>query len=336
MHMKLKGVQLLLFFICIIATVSCGSDDDTNVGNNHENGTKEIPISRLTLTKNSAIIAIGDTIHLSCVITPANATTKEILWSSQKPSIAVVSDEGIVTALAEGDCEIYAKAEGYTWLETCKLHIINPDIYQAVDLGLPSGTKWGTKNLYYEFNGTDTPFAWAEISGKEIYYWGYYKWCNEVVGDYNLRKYCSQDKLNELKEEDDAAYIYGAHKWRTPSKAEFQELIDNCTWTYEDLSYTDNNRHKDITYGRYKVTGPNGNSIYFGLDGEHYSNKRERYGEIGVYWTREIADENLVNKNTPGDDPYRYACVLEINKGHYTIEAWARFYGILIRPVRIK
>ena len=97
-----------------------------------------------------------------------------------------------------------------------------------------------------------------------------------------------------------------------------------------------NNRHKDITYGRYKVTGPNGNSIYFGLDGEHYSNKRERYGEIGVYWTREIADENLVNKNTPGDDPYRYACVLEINKGHYTIEAWARFYGILIRPVRIK
>lgn len=327
--MKLKLFQLSLFIVGMIAAASCGSDDDTTGGDNHDNDSDDITISKLTLSRNSAIIATGDTIHLSCVITPANATNKKIIWSSQDPSIAVVSDEGIITALAEGDCEISVKAESYLWPEKCKLHVINPDIYKAVDLGLPSGTKWGSKDAGYRF-------AWADTENKSIFYWGRYKWCNEAAGVYTLSKYCSEDYLKELKKEDDAAYIYGAQKWRTPTKEEFQELIDKCTWTYEDLSHMNYTTYLYVTDGRYKVTGPNGNYIYFDFDGEGYSNYTSRHGEIGVYWSRNIADEKDVNISTPGEDPYKYAYVLVVSKWAKKVEPWARFYGIPIRPVRIE
>ncbi|UKK47847.1 Ig-like domain-containing protein [Prevotella sp. E9-3] len=327
--MKLKLFQFPLFILSIIAVVSCGSDDDITGGDNHNNGQEDIAISRFSLSRKSAIIATGDTIHLSCVITPANATNKKTIWLSQDPSIAIVSSEGIVTALAEGDCEISVKVESYPWTEKCKLHVINPDIYKAVDLGLPSRTKWGSVNAGYNL-------AWAETVYKDVYYWGWYKWCSENIGDYSIIKYCSEDQLKELKNEDDIAYINGAHKWRTPTKEEFQELIDNCTWTYEDLSYYSYYWNKQVVDGRYKVTGPNGNCIFFDFDGERYSNYTTRQGEIGVYWSRNIANEELVNNSAPGDDPYKYACVLVVSKNYYNIEPWARFYGIPTRPVRIE
>ena len=336
--MKLKLFQFPLFILSVIAVVSCGSDDDTTWGDNHNNGQEDIAISRLSLSRNSAIIATGDTIHLSYVITPANATNKKSIWFSQDPSIAVVSSEGIVTALAEGDCDISVQVESYPWSEKCKLHVINPDIYKAVDLGLPSRIKWGSKNLYYDFNGISSPFAWGEIRSKGAFGWGNYQWATTNYSEsiIKITKYSEEDKLNSLIMEDDAAYLYGAHKWRIPTKDEFQELIDKCTWTYEDLSHMDYNVNRHVTDGRYKVTGPNGNYIYFGFDGLHRSIMRERDGEIGVYWTREIADEKLVNINTPGEYPYKYVYALSIGKGYYNIEAWSRFYGILIRPVLIE
>ena len=328
--MKLKLFQLQSFFIGILTIISCGYDDDT-IGDGIQQGkdTEFIAISRIVLSKSSAIIAEGDTLHLSCAVSPANATNKIITWSSQDPSIVTVSNEGVVTAIKEGDCEVYAKADSYPWQEKCKLHIINPDIYKAVDLGLPSGTKWGSIDAGYSL-------AWAETDYKEVYYWGRYKWCSKEIGDYSLIKYCSDDQLKELKDEDDTAYINGAHKWRTPTKDEFQELIDNCIWTYEDLSYYSYYWHKQVPNGRYKVTGKNGNCIFFDFGGEKYSNYTMRSGEIGVYWSRNIADEALVNISTPGDDPYKYACALAVSKVNYKIEAWARFVGIPTRPVRIE
>lgn len=60
-------------------------------------------------------------------------------------------------------------------------------------------------------------------------------------------------------------------KWRLPRKEEFQELIDKCTWTLEKQS--DN-------YG-YRVTGPNGNSIFLP---SREKNIKKNILE-GNYWT---------------------------------------------------
>ena len=66
-----------------------------------------------------------------------------------------------------------------------------------VDLGLPSGTLWATRNI-----GAASPedygdhFAWGEITPKSEYSWETYKWFNEYYDTegsfhYGLTKYCT-------------------------------------------------------------------------------------------------------------------------------------------------
>jgi hypothetical protein len=118
-----------------------------------------------------------------------------------------------------------------TFLGTQKLNAQNT----FVDLGLPSGTLWATCNV-----GADTPeddgtfFAWGETSKKNLYNWGNYKYCNGVNDTYT--KYCTNgeygyngfaDGLTELLPEDDAATANWGKEWQMPSKAQFEELIND-------------------------------------------------------------------------------------------------------------
>ena len=60
-----------------------------------------------------------------------------------------------------------------------------------------------------------------------------------------------------------------------PTKAEFQELKDRCTWTW--TTYNGING--------YKVTGPNGNSIFLPAAGSRYGTELGTRGSSGDYWS---------------------------------------------------
>lgn len=138
------------------------------------------------------------------------------------------------------------------------------DTHQYVDLGLLSGTLWATCNV-----GASTPeeygdfFAWGETDDKRgtkqyPYAMDNYKYCTSWT---NITKYCVSttrgpvvDNLTRLKSADDAATANWGEKWRTPTKDEIEELINNCTWSKEKID--------NYTYN-FVATGPNGNSIYF-------------------------------------------------------------------------
>ncbi|MBQ3324796.1 MAG: hypothetical protein IJT45_02195 [Bacteroidales bacterium] len=109
----------------------------------------------------------------------------------------------------------------------------------AIDLGLPSGTKWACCNV-----GANSPaecgdyFAWGETSPKTAYLTSNYKWYRG--GDpHNISKYCHNsdygtvDNRTELELEDDAAYVNWGPQWHMPSRDQSVELLDNCTseWT---------------------------------------------------------------------------------------------------------
>lgn len=72
----------------------------------------------------------------------------------------------------------------------------------AIDLGLPSGTKWACCNV-----GASTPeadgdyFAWGETKPKSDYSWDTYKW---EVGD-AFTKYTTSSGKTTLDSADDAA-----------------------------------------------------------------------------------------------------------------------------------
>ena len=100
--------------------------------------------------------------------------------------------------------------------------------HKYVDLGL--SVKWATMNV-----GATTPegygdyFAWGETSTKETYNWSTYFDTND--GGNTFTKYNNEGGKTVLDPEDDAAHVNWGGSWRMPTLAEWQELIDNCTWT---------------------------------------------------------------------------------------------------------
>ncbi|MBQ7945571.1 MAG: hypothetical protein IJ280_02495 [Bacteroidales bacterium] len=131
-----------------------------------------------------------------------------------------------------------------------------------VDLGLPSGLKWATCNV-----GATSPeefgdyFAWGETVPKDNYDWSTYKYLNgssSTFTKYNTdSSRGSVDNKTTLELSDDAAHVNWGGKWRMPTKAEQDELRNNCDWTR--ISFNG-------VIG-YDVKGPNGNRIFLPVAG---------------------------------------------------------------------
>ncbi len=71
---------------------------------------KIIPISvtGISISNSSLSLGVGGTSTLTATVTPSNATTKDIIWSSSNESVATVSDDGVVTAVGAGTATITA------------------------------------------------------------------------------------------------------------------------------------------------------------------------------------------------------------------------------------
>ena len=172
----------------------------------------------------------------------------------------------------------------------------NPDDHQYVDLGLTSGTLWATCNV-----GAVQPyqsglfFAWGDTEGHGsdtsdgyLFNWENYKW-GEVIGeDTYFTKYCTDsnrgkdgftDGKYELDPEDDAAYVNWGPQWRMPTKEQFDELQNECTWTPMTIG--------DVN--GYEVEGPNGNTIFLPETGWRID---DMLLDGGAYWTRSANSES--------------------------------------------
>ncbi|MBR5824233.1 MAG: DUF1566 domain-containing protein [Paludibacteraceae bacterium] len=188
---------------------------------------------------------------------------------------------------------------------------------KAVDLGL--SVKWATCNV-----GANSPeeygdyFAWGEVEPKTTYDWITYKY-----GDSDqLTKYCHNssygnggftDNKTVLDPEDDAATVNWGGAWRMPTRAEQDELRKKCTWTWTTQNGVSG----------YKVTGPNGNSIFLPAAGYMYEGTLKYAGGSGHYWSSSLA---------ACGPSYAYLVCFDVGNvdwynGHY------RYYGLSVRPV---
>ena len=166
-------------------------------------------------------------------------------WNSDNPSVAIVDQNGVVTAMSAGTAHITASIQ--TVSVQCTVTVTdNEDIeHEYVDLGL--SVKWATFNVGAlspeEYGGY---YAWGETEPKTDYSWSTYKWCNG--SERTMTKYCNNseygddgftDTLTVLTPEDDVAHVKWGGSWRMPTKAEQDELRNNCTWTWYDSGNTE-------------------------------------------------------------------------------------------------
>lgn len=88
---------------------------------------KEIPVRSISVSKSKVELAPGDWAYLTANILPANATNKEVVWSSSKTSVATVTKAGKVTAISEGEATIAVKAQNGV-SATCKVVVEKEEI----------------------------------------------------------------------------------------------------------------------------------------------------------------------------------------------------------------
>lgn len=67
---------------------------------------KEIPVSKITLSKVSLVFEMTETAKLTATVNPTNANHKQLLWSSNRPDIVTVDANGNLTPKAIGEAII--------------------------------------------------------------------------------------------------------------------------------------------------------------------------------------------------------------------------------------
>lgn len=100
-----------------ICTITAKSIDGTNVSASCA-VTVTQPVSSITLNRTTLDLNPGGTATLSPTVAPQNATNKSLNWDSSEPKIATVDQNGVVTAVAVGDCKIICSAEDGSGVNT--------------------------------------------------------------------------------------------------------------------------------------------------------------------------------------------------------------------------
>lgn len=190
---------------------------------------------------------------------------------------------------------------------------------EAVDLGLTSGTLWGSINVYEkQITPCGNQFAWAESKSKESFSWGnYFDHRNEMSGkfkhiNHNRAVFYDEDNYDEdnidcssIMRVNAAADCFG-DMWTIPSHELMQEIIDECEWVWDT--------HGGVS--GYNVFGKNGNHIFLPtLDGSK---------EFGSYWSFSLNKKNA-----------RYADILFFDKKTIKIKSAQRYMGLMIRPIAV-
>lgn len=185
----------------------------------------------------------------------------------------------------------------------------------AVDLGL--SVEWADFNV-----GASDPYesthvySFADIDER-------YSFSAHIYGDKPGDYLFDKDLSNPAY--DVAAYLWG-DGWRIPTAAEWQELIDNCTfeWQTADAAGCEG----------VKVTGPNGNSIFLSAEG-YYDIYGQIYGGRDAMYmssTPYTADRtNQLTRSflfTTREDPS------DTNPGIFDYNSYRT--GLPVRPVRDK
>jgi uncharacterized protein YjdB len=88
------------------ATITVTTEDGGKTATTAITTTDQIFVSSIAVSPTTATIAMGNQQQLTATILPANASNKNITWTSSNPNVANVSSLGLVTSVAQGTCTI--------------------------------------------------------------------------------------------------------------------------------------------------------------------------------------------------------------------------------------
>lgn len=177
----------------------------------------------------------------------------------------------------------------------------------AIDLGLPSGTKWCCCNV-----GASRPedyggyYAWGETSEKSVYSFDTYAFYD------NTNDKCINIGSDISGTQYDVAYVRMGDPWRMPTDGQQMELMKYCTQVW-----TQRNGVNGIL-----VTGSNGGQVFLSAAGSRWYGDLHNAGSDGSYRSSSLS---------PYDGNFVYG--LDFNSGNRGWCYYYRYIGQSVRPV---
>ena len=288
-----------------------------------------VRVTGVRLDKTSLSLNISDTYTLSATVTPSNAAEKSVSWTSSNTGVATVDQNGKVTAVKAGTATITVRTTDGSYTATCSVTVTVP-VPDAVDLGL--SVKWASFNIgasspeeyggYYQWAGTQ------DVRSTSIYLdlnnCPYHSGSNSSTGwtKYVPSGYSSYwsgsgspDNKTVLEPSDDIAHVKLGGKWRMPTIDEWNELQNNCTWTWTTQNGV--NGYKVTS----KKSGYTSKSIFLPAAGFREVNNLSYVGSYGSYWSSSLATSNA-------DGAY-----VRFRSDYVHTSDLGRYYGLSVRPV---
>ena len=86
-----------------------------------------VPVTGIKLDYSEETLVVGGQLQLHATLEPAKTTVKSISWTSDKPGVASVSNNGLVKAESLGNATVTATAGSCT--ASCTIHVINEIVH---------------------------------------------------------------------------------------------------------------------------------------------------------------------------------------------------------------
>lgn len=308
----------------------------------------------------STMVETGSVTKRSTSSATVNATftLKDVLYDDLKLGICfsekenpVISSNFVEISVKDtkftGEADIIGLSEGKTYHYRAVIQVDGqviygedksfetesaPEVLCAVDLGLPSGTKWANMNVGASSSiDVGDYFAWGEISPKDYYDKTNYKWYDydthqfTKYGHYD-KDYCtSPDGRYKLLYADDAAYQNSGETFRMPTIGEVIELLDT-NYTSTSIETIKGTKGVRITSKKNK------NSIFVPVSGEKVGNEL-LYGDTHVEFMSSSRRET-----TSGHIDESRGAFIDVSgeEAYIRIVSMSRFAGTPVRGVLVK
>lgn len=261
----------------------------------------------------SVVVSNGGTVLCTADVTPPNSMWYDVKYKFVLPVPAGTTLDNATVTLGDKTPISFGASQTLTGkvynvkkTQGVSLQMLCPDNNHphAIDLGLPSGTKWACCNVgAFAPDQYGSYFAWGEIEPDTPYQtdWSNYLWSyggNSGTTDYpyfcHLTRYCSSsgmgqdgftDGLTELIPENDAATANWGGGWRMPT---YDQIVELNTSDYVKYSWASMNGKE----GQLLTSKSNGKCIFLPFTLKSANDQSETYG---YYWSSTRQDNWSTN-----------------------------------------
>ncbi|GAA4299314.1 hypothetical protein GCM10023142_39800 [Anaerocolumna aminovalerica] len=133
------------------------------------NITVEIPVRSLTLDEKAKVMYVGESVRIGYLLTPNDASKKNVVWSSTDTSVVSVDSKGLITARSAGQAIIMVKTEDGAYYSTCTITVRQKATgikFDVDNLELNVGQSYTIELTVTPSNSTELGLTWDTTDSK--------------------------------------------------------------------------------------------------------------------------------------------------------------------------